>query len=230
MVGRPQANVIGVLTRAPSRGGKSRLFAALGRPFDTALLSALLLDTLDATGIPGTDRVVAVAPADGCDEVRAMLPEAIEVVAQTGDPLGERMASLMRLLLDRGASRVVLIGSDLPALTAAPIHEAFASLERDPEAIVLGPAVDGGYYLIGATTVPDLFGGIEWGSARVLDQTRQAAARAGRRVHLLQPAADVDTVEDLVRLPAGVAPRTAQWARLNGIVTSRGSVTADGAV
>jgi rSAM/selenodomain-associated transferase 1 len=227
-VGLPQADVIGVLTRAPSAGGKSRLFAALGRASDPALLAALLLDTLDATTLPGVSRVAAVAPAEACEEVRGLLPPDVAVIAQREGDLGERMRGLMQDLFARGARRVVVIGSDLPALPVGVVAEAFARLAADPHCVVLGPAADGGYYLVAASRVPDVFEGIEWGSARVRQQTEEAARRAGLCVVLLDVVGDVDTVGDLVSLPPGRAPRTTQWARTNGIVSSRGSDTADG--
>ena len=78
MVGVPGPIVVAVLTRAPSRGGKSRLFAALGHPPDPTLLSALLLDTLDGVSLSGTTRVVFVDPADACDDVRALVPRDVD--------------------------------------------------------------------------------------------------------------------------------------------------------
>ena len=229
MVGAAQADIVGVLTRAPSAGGKSRLFAALGRPCDPALLSALLLDTVDATDLPHVARIAAVTPADCQDEIRGLLPADVEVIGQGEGDIGLRMRTLMHDLFERGARRVVLIGSDLPALSRGHLAEAFTRLATDPDVLVLGPATDGGYYLIGATRLPPVFEGIDWGTSRVLAQTRDAARRAGLHVDLLAPLADVDTVDDLRAAAAGLAaPRTAQWARSNGIVTSRGSVTSDG--
>jgi rSAM/selenodomain-associated transferase 1 len=228
VVGLPQANVLGVLTRAPSAGGKSRLFAALRRPCDPALLTALLLDTVDAADVPGVTRVVAVTPTDACEAVAGLLPSGVAVLPQRHGDLGQRMRALMQDLFDHGARRVVLIGSDLPALPSRCIAAAFTRLECQPDDLVLGPATDGGYYLIGGSRLPPVFDGIEWGSARVLAQTRDAADRAGLRVHLLEPLTDVDVVDDIRNLPSGAAPRTTQWARSNGIVSKRDNVTSDG--
>jgi uncharacterized protein len=208
MVGEPGPIVVAVLTRAPSRGGKSRLFAALGRPPDPALLSALLLDTLDGVDLPGITRMVFVEPADACDEVRALVPSDVRVSPQPTGSLGDRMRSTMGQLLHGGASIGVLVGSDLPDITPSLIAEAIATLRSDPQSLVLGPAQDGGYYLIAATVVPNVFHGVEWGSARVLEQTRAAAATSELRVHLLDPLRDVDTAEDLRRVRAR---RTRAW-------------------
>jgi len=208
MVGVPGPIVVAVLTRAPSRGGKSRLFAALGRPPDPTLLSALLLDTLDGVTLSGTTRVVFVDPADACDDVRALVPHDVDVRGQPRGSLGERMRDAMASLFAEGASIVVLVGSDLPDITTSTIGDAIAMLRSEPESLVLGPAHDGGYYLIAATTTPNVFDGVEWGSPRVLAQTRSVAERQGLRVQLIDWLRDVDTADDL---RAVRAPRTRAW-------------------
>jgi rSAM/selenodomain-associated transferase 1 len=218
MVDLANADAVAVLTRAPSAGGKTRLFAALGRPPDPELLAALLLDTLDGVTAPDVRVMVAVTPADAQDEIARLLQStpaaaALPVIAQPDGDLGERMRGTLACLLDAGARAVALTGSDLPSIRIAPIRAAFEYLARDRDALVLGPALDGGYYLIAAARVPPVFDGIEWGSDRVLEQTRAAAARAGMRVHLVDAIPDVDSIDDLQRL--GASTRTAQWARRN---------------
>jgi rSAM/selenodomain-associated transferase 1 len=208
MVDVPGPVVVAVLTRAPSSGGKNRLFAALGRPPDETLLSALLLDTLDGAALAGTTRIVAVDPAEACADVRALVSGDVRVMPQAAGTLGHRMRATMSGLLAEGAAAVVLIGSDLPDITTGVIENAVSHLARDPESLVLGPAADGGYYLIAATHVPDVFDGIEWGSPRVLEQTCTMAAQSGLRVHLLQMLRDVDTPEDLRSVTAS---RTRAW-------------------
>ena len=211
MVDAPDAPVVAVLTRAPSSGGKTRLFKSLGIPSDPTLLTALLLDTIDGAAAPGARRVVAVTPPEGCDEVRRIVGD-VEVMPQPDGDLGARMRAIMAALFDRGAPAVALIGSDLPHVTPAVVSEAFACVARDPDALVLGPATDGGYYLIAARRVPDVFSTIDWGSARVCDQTEEAAAGDGFRVHRLQAMSDVDGVDDLRRAgSSGHARRTAAW-------------------
>jgi len=228
------ATVVAVLTRAPSSGGKSRLFAGLGRAPDAALLAALLLDTLDAVAAAGATRVVAVEPAHACEEIQALVPRDVSVVAQEGGGLGDRMRSVMATLFAQGARAVALVGSDLPAIRSTVVSNTFAALDRDPHVLVLGPAGDGGYYLIGATSVPQVFDGIEWGTERVLAQTMAAAARRRLRVALLAPMDDVDSADDLQRLvdsesaASASGRRTRAWASANGIVSRRGKVTSAG--
>jgi rSAM/selenodomain-associated transferase 1 len=219
------ADVVVVLTRAPSAGGKTRLFAALGRPSDPALLEALLLDTIEGASAAGARLIVAVHPPAAAAEVRALTR--LETIGQADGDIGVRMHDAMARTFAAGARRVALIGSDLPEIGGAHVAAAYAALDGEPRAIVLGPALDGGYYLIAATRVPPVFDGIRWSSAHVLADTREAAARAGLPVRLLEPLGDVDTVDDLQRLSAA-GSRSLAWARANGIVSSRGSATSDG--
>lgn len=210
MVDMANARVVAILTRAPSAGGKSRLFAELGQPHDPLLLEALLLDTIDGIRAPDVGCVAAVTPSSGCDEVAKL--SGIDVMPQVEGDLGERMRAVMTRLFADGARAVALVGSDAPNITPSVVAGAFGALDREPGALVLGPATDGGYYLLASTTVPDVLSGIEWGSARVLTQTLQAASVKRLRVHLLDMLADVDTVADLRRVQSR---RTAAWVRAN---------------
>lgn len=208
MVGMADAAVVAILTRAPGHGGKTRLFAELRVPADPALLSALLLDTLDGVAVPGVARVVAVEPPHACDEVRSLLSRDVDVVPQADGDLGDRMRQLMENLFERGARTVVLVGSDLPDIQPAVVSRAIARLEEDDQRLVLGPSTDGGYYLIAASRVPEIFSAVDWGGPRVLLQTLAHAKRTGMPVALLDTMADVDSAADLRRVTAS---RTRAW-------------------
>jgi glycosyltransferase A (GT-A) superfamily protein (DUF2064 family) len=97
-----------------------------------------------------------------------------------------------------GFKRVALIGSDIPDLRLEFIEEAFTSLkEKDA---VIGPSLDGGYYLIGfkdKTSSSQVFKGIPWSTERVFEQTTKILEREGLTVHFLKPLRDIDKVEDL---------------------------------
>ena len=222
MVDVANADAVAILTRAPSAGGKSRLFASLGRAPDPELLAALLLDTIDGVTLPGVRVVVSVTPADACDEIVRLVarnppPVPIQTMPQPEGDLGARMGGTMARLFEDGARAVVLIGSDLPSITPTVVRAAFDRLAHDGNSLVLGPALDGGYYLVAATRVPPVFERIAWGTVDVLAQTCAAAAEAGIRVHLLDPLADVDTPDDLRRVRT--SSRTMEWLRRNGIRT-----------
>jgi rSAM/selenodomain-associated transferase 1 len=120
------------------------------------------------------------------------------VVPQGPGSLGLRMQRQIQRGCREGAPAVVLIGSDLPELTAEDLLAAFGALER--ASLVLGPAGDGGYWLIGRRgPSPQLFSGIEWGSDRVLAQTLRQAHQAGLSTELLARRNDLDRPGDLGR-------------------------------
>ncbi|MHA7815301.1 MAG: TIGR04282 family arsenosugar biosynthesis glycosyltransferase [Pseudohaliea sp.] len=114
---------------------------------------------------------------------------------QRGADLGERMRHALETAL-AGAPRVVLVGSDCPGLDAAYVEDAFAALATAD--VVLGPALDGGYVLIGVRRVDArLFQGVSWGTDAVLAQTLARVDALGWRVALLAPRRDIDRPEDL---------------------------------
>lgn len=133
--------------------------------------------------------------------VRIATDHGFEIRAQAGADLGARMAAAIADELAAGASAVVLCGTDSPTLPCAYLQRAAAWLGDDAD-VVLGPAADGGYYLVGARRpLPELFAaGIRWGTPQVLPATllrlRELAA-AGTRVALLPFFYDVDTPQDL---------------------------------
>ncbi len=118
------------------------------------------------------------------------------IVLQGGGGLGVRMQRQFQRAATERARRVVLIGSDLPQLERADLASAFAAL--DHQQAVLGPACDGGYWLIGLRRPePALMEGIAWGSEQVLEQTLAALARRGLEPALLPWRRDLDRGEDL---------------------------------
>lgn len=110
--------------------------------------------------------------------------------------LGERMEEAFAAAFAEGTSQVVLVGSDCPYFTTLDIEAAFAALDHAP--VTLGPALDGGYWLIGLhRPIPDLFQAIPWSTDQVLSTTLARAAQTGHPVTLLRPLGDVDRPEDL---------------------------------
>lgn len=115
---------------------------------------------------------------------------------QSEGDIGDRMASAFQLSFAAGMTAGVLIGSDCPDLNAPLMAEAFQLLRQHD--LVLGPALDGGYYLIGLRRlIPELFTGIPWSTAEVLQQTITIAKRLGLAVAKLPLLSDVDRPEDL---------------------------------
>lgn len=118
---------------------------------------------------------------------------------QRGDDLGAKMEDALSVLFRLGYSRAVIVGTDLPALPESVYDEAFDRLARHD--LVLGPSLDGGYYLIGLSrTAPELFRDIPWSTPDVLARTQAKAHALGLKVALLSPQRDVDTIDDLLIL------------------------------
>ncbi len=205
-----------VMARVPSGGrGKSRLTRDLGGDH-LELRRALLLDTLDAVrGVAGADLFVAVEPAESIGEMRALVGDRGRLFPQQGDTLGDRMRNAFDRLFEAGYSTVVMIGSDLPSLPTSHVAQAFQCLRDRPDALVIGPATDGGYYLIGMRRRwPALFTSIPWSTAEVLMATTSIAQTCGVPVAFVSPWHDVDTLDDLRRVlrDPGGATRTRAWA------------------
>lgn len=152
--------------------------------------------------------------------------EGLEHRAQRGASLGDRLFAALSEAA-AGHAKVAAVGSDHPTLPLARVEEAFRALDSSP--VALGPAEDGGYYLIAARAEalsPRLFADIAWSTGEVLATTLERCAELGIEPHLLPEGRDVDTPADLPPLIEGLgggavsAPRTrallAEWGRLEG--------------
>jgi rSAM/selenodomain-associated transferase 1 len=211
------------MARAPSSGGKTRLAPHLSAHRLRALRRALLADTLrTVTRLPASlDVIVFVEPGDASGEVEALSATPVVCVPQAEGDLGRRMlAAFIYLLQTLNCDAALLVGSDLPFLTADHFDEARDTLST-AGGVVLGPADDGGYYLIGMRRVyAELFEGMAWGTSSVLTDTLRVADRAGIEARLIRAAYDVDTIEDLQRLENDLrtvspelAPNVRKWFR-----------------
>ena len=195
-----------VLLKAPRAGlVKTRLAADLGPdgPERAAAIYRRLVETTVAEARRladvGAHVVLCVDPPDALPEVAAWLGDDSVLAAQAPGDLGARMAGAMRDAFAAGASRVVLVGTDCPGFRAT--HAALAFRALDEVDLVIGPARDGGYWLIGARDgVPPVFSGVPWSTSAVFAATRALASEAGLTVELLETLADVDGVEDLALL------------------------------
>jgi uncharacterized protein len=196
-----------VMARAPSAGGKTRLAPHLAPARLAALRVALLADTLQVVAaVRDVDVTVFFTPADGESEIAALTGLPLSLVPQPDGDLGQRMRSALEYLIDaRGHREAVLVGADIALLAVAHIVEACDALETSG-GVVLGPADDGGYYLIGMTAVhAGLFEQIAWGGDSVLTDTLRAAERSGVDARLIRRAYDIDTIDDLHRLEQDLA-------------------------
>lgn len=197
----PEAALV-VLAKAPQPGRvKTRLAPVLGERGAARLHARLVEDTLRVAARARFARVELHCAPRMRDPFFASLARRHRVAlrAQGAGDLGARMQRAFERVL-RTAHAVVLIGTDCPVLRAADLRAAASAL-RDGADAVFCPAEDGGYALIGLRRVSTrLFSGIEWGSARVMAQTRARLRRLRWRWRELRTVWDVDRPEDHSRL------------------------------
>lgn len=192
-----------LFAKAPEAGRvKTRMTPFLSEAAAAELQRALVLDTLQLTDSLPLQRAVACLPAIDhpfflqCGRERRLL-----FFQQQGATLGDRMKAAFEWGFSRGFQKVLLLGCDTPNLPPRLIEEAISRLPSF--ALVLGPSIDGGYYLIGARPpVPDLFDGIAWGTDTVLSATLGKVAKQEIRGHLLPFWYDIDRPADLAFLKA----------------------------
>ncbi len=195
--------VVAVMARRPgAAAAKTRLSERLGERERGELYEAFLQDKLaQLAGLEGVHLVIAVAPPDGPAAMDPWKPAGASVVVQRGADLGARLDAVAGELFEAGARAVLLVDSDTPTLPTALLQEGVNALASPDVDVVLGPAWDGGYYLLGLRAPqPSLFREIPWSTSAVLRATLAASDAAGLRVHLLQSWYDVDRPEDLDRL------------------------------
>jgi hypothetical protein len=195
-------NVLGLFVKRPAPGEvKTRLAASIGPERAAALYAAFVADLADRFRSTADARFLCFAPHsdESAGYFRVVAGDDFKLWPQPDVLLGDRLRAFFDHAFRAGASRAVVIGSDSPLLPAEFVAQAFDQLaDRD---CVLGPAIDGGYYLVGMRnkTWP-IFDRVEWSTARVFDQTLSRIGACGATLGLLPPWHDVDTVEDLARL------------------------------
>ncbi len=220
--------VIVIMAKAPTPGqAKTRLIPFLGAELAALLYHQMLLDTIDiaAAALDGFGDISLACPTRRDQTMlQSLVPSEIPVIA---DEQGSLMAGLEYSLdhhVGLAYNHVVLLDGDSPTLPEAYLQSAFNALEAAD--IVLGPTLDGGYYLLGACRPqPALFRWEQLESAAVCHQTQARAEALGQRVHLLPPWYDIDTAEDIARLVDGLrqeaeaAPRTRRFLADNGYMS-----------
>jgi rSAM/selenodomain-associated transferase 2/rSAM/selenodomain-associated transferase 1 len=189
---------------------KTRLIPALG-PVGAAELQRQLTEKALETvrrfaASHGAEVEISFADGSG-QQMRRWLGSGVIFSKQGPGDLGERMHSAFANAFQRGYRRVVLVGTDIPALTSDHLAQAFRALEKHD--IVFGPSTDGGYWLIGSRQPADVFRNVAWGTARVLEETLALAKSQGLKIDQLQPLTDIDTEADLTQeMPDWAAPGT----------------------
>jgi hypothetical protein len=196
-------NCILFFVKNPVRGGvKRRLAEEVGDTVAVGLYKNFIVDMLRTLSTcTATRLLICVYPHSALGSLRKWLGMRYHYLPQEGKDLGERMKNSFIKAFSMEYERVILIGSDIPDLPRTVIAEAFKALETNE--ITVGPARDGGYYLIGfrdKTFVPEVFDNIRWGGKQVLKTTLHRVEKIGCSVHLLPAWSDVDMLADVMAL------------------------------
>ena len=190
-----------VFARFPTPGQvKTRLIPALGTDGAARLHMTLTRRTLEVARQVGSGRSCSSEvhfTGGDAPGMQNLFGNEHHYLEQQGNGLGERLEHAASVAFGQGTKRIVVIGTDCPEMEPSILRSAFDLLLNAD--IVLGPAIDGGYYLIGLrTNCPELFREIDWSTENVLRQTLENARRLGRSVLQLKPLSDIDVPDDLI--------------------------------
>lgn len=193
-----------IFAKAPIPGQvKTRLCPPLTHDEAATLHGSFVLDTLERTKVAVIklkvpfDRYLACTPSSTLVFFKIMEErQGVKLIDQEGQDLGERMHRAFEAFFTRGYRHVLIVGTDVPSLPLSYYQQALELLEKHD--LVLGPALDGGYYLIGLNqSAPTLFENMPWSTDQVLPLTRAKAESLGLRIALLPEWRDIDRLEDL---------------------------------
>ena len=191
-------DVLCLFVKAPFRGRvKTRLQPELNKEDALSLYRAMGQDVhKQLVASDRFDLVIFYWPEDGRHAIEAWLGDRHALILQNGKNLGDRMHDAFVWAQDQKYSKAIVLGTDTPSVTLSDIENAFLSL--DQKNVVLGPSLDGGYYLIGLKEAcAGVFRDIPWSSAGVLQHTIDRIEKMGMTVDLLDMKRDIDTYEDV---------------------------------
>ena len=204
----PHAALV-IFAKAPIPGEvKTRLCPPLTPDEAATLHGSFVLDMLERTKLAVAKlqlpfhRYLACAPSSALVFFKIMEErQGVRLLDQVGEDLGQRMHRTSVDLFAMGYKQIIIVGTDVPTLPLSVYQEALGMLDHSD--LVLGPALDGGYYLIGLTKpAEELFIGVPWSTDQVLTVTQQKTKALGLSVGLATAWRDVDTIADLQALIA----------------------------
>jgi rSAM/selenodomain-associated transferase 1 len=186
----------GIFAKQPRIGFvKTRLAQATSPEWAQRVAEAMLLDSIERFRSVSAMRWLVYAPDDAASYFQTLAQQDYSIIAQSEGDLGARLRSFFADCRSKGHERVVVVGSDSPIVPVHFVDAAFQLLLTND--VVIGPALDGGYYLVGGgPRMPTIFDDIPWSTSAVLERTIERVAAAGARLELLTPCSDVDTVDD----------------------------------
>lgn len=180
---------------------KTRLSRLLGEDVSVRLCRAFIQDLIENLSQGDYSFRIACHPEERMGDLRREFGSGLSCIPQAGEDLGERMLNAFKQCFADGFGSVAVIGSDMPDLPKRIIEDAFQALGNN--GAVIGPACDGGYYLIGfrrESFAAEAFEGMAWGADSVFADTVQALKRAGLSFHVLPQRRDIDRPEDIAAL------------------------------
>jgi uncharacterized protein len=197
----PKACLI-IFTRYPEPGKtKTRLIPALGIEGAALLHQQMAEYTVQQARTLQQSQSLAIEiwfVGGNIELMQTWLGKDLVFREQPEGDLGDRMSAAFQTAFNQGYTAVIIVGTDCPELNTALLAQGFAELQNHP--LTLGPALDGGYYLIGLRQfVPELFTKIPWSTAAVLSTTLKIADRLALNPNLLPYLQDIDTPQDLIQ-------------------------------
>lgn len=193
-------NAMVIMTRIPvPNKTKTRLLTILTPQECAHIHMAFLKDIIKTcSNIGNIDLFIFYGDEGPLSIIDNLLKDNIKVFPQKGKDLGEKMKNIFSELFQKGYTKVVLMGADIPEVKKEDIDNAFFKLENKD--IVFGPTLDGGYYLVGMNKLyPLVFNSnIKWGTPEVFQETINSIRESGLKVDTISTHEDIDTKEDLL--------------------------------
>lgn len=193
-------SLLGLFAKAPLAGQvKTRLAEATTPDWARRVAEAFLVDSLSRFRAVESRRAIVFAPPTSCPYFAGVAQGEWDLIPQGEGDLGERLRRFFLNARRSGHARVIAVGADSPTLPMEYVERAFTALATCD--VVIGPACDGGYYLIGSRTDDvTMFDAIPWSTPGVLEATIDRLAKTTLRLTLLPIWYDVDTADDLAHL------------------------------
>ncbi len=188
-------NIVALMLKAPIAGEvKSRLAKSLGK--EAALQAYKQMVEFTIKNVVSAGKIhIHYTPEEQIGLMKSWLGDLFKFMAQGEGDLGDRLKVAAQSEFENWAEKVIFLGGDCPFVTSRMLRDAFEKLGSND--LVIGPAKDGGYYLIGLKIYrPEIFEGINWGKKTVLEETIRQATDLGLTVGLLDELSDVDEIED----------------------------------
>lgn len=193
-------NAMVIMTRIPvPNKTKTRLLTILTPQECANIHMAFLKDIIKTcSNIKNTDLYIFYGDEGPLSIIDSLLKDNIKVFPQKGKDLGEKMKNIFLELFQKGYTKIVLMGADIPEVKKEDIDNAFFKLQNKD--IVFGPTLDGGYYLVGMNKLYSLVfnSNIKWGTPEVFQETINSIRETGLKVDTISTHEDIDTKEDLL--------------------------------